>query len=242
MFDQTFLAPERSRASSLRFFVSVLMECGAIALAILLSVMVSPHLPMRQLRSLLIVPQAPLSAVAPAHVHDSALSRPGPRRFFVPTHVVPLRTFESVARSEPAPDLTSSTAAVPFGTGSAADGVIGSMGEAFAVQPPKPQSLAKAEGPVRVGGSVAEANLTNRVVPVYPPLARTAHVQGTVVFRAIIAKDGRIANLEVVSGHPLLIAAARQAVLQWRYRPTLLNGVPVEVATEITVHFSLGQS
>jgi protein TonB len=94
---------------------------------------------------------------------------------------------------------------------------------------------------MRLTSSVAAANLIYKVIPTYPPLAKTARVQGTIEFSAVIGKDGRIKNLQVVRGHPLLIAAATEAVLQWRYRPTLLNGVPVEVATQIVVNFRLGE-
>ena len=72
-------------------------------------------------------------------------------------------------------------------------------------------------------------------------LAKTARISGTVRFTAIIGKDGAIQNLQLVSGHPLLIEAARQAVSQWQYRPTLLNGEPVEVVTQIDVNFTLSQ-
>jgi protein TonB len=79
----------------------------------------------------------------------------------------------------------------------------------------------------------------NRVQPQYPPLARQARVSGTVKLHAIIAKDGTVQELQVISGHPLLIQAALDAVRQWRYRPTLLNSEPVEVDTTIDVIFTL---
>jgi protein TonB len=81
--------------------------------------------------------------------------------------------------------------------------------------------------------------LINQTRPVYPPLARQARIQGTVKLTAIIAKDGTIEKLEVLSGHPLLIPAALQAVKEWRYKPTLLNGEPVEVVTQVDVNFTL---
>jgi len=74
---------------------------------------------------------------------------------------------------------------------------------------------------------------------VYPPLANTTHVEGTVEFTAIISKQGTIENLQLLRGHPLLVNAARQAILQWRYRLTLLDGEPVEVITDIVVKFTL---
>jgi protein TonB len=84
-----------------------------------------------------------------------------------------------------------------------------------------------------------EGNLIHRVQPEYPLLARQARIQGTVVLRAIISREGRIEKLQVVSGHPLLAPAAIEAVRQWRYRPYLLNDQPVEVETQVTVNFTL---
>ena len=85
-----------------------------------------------------------------------------------------------------------------------------------------------------IGAEVAQANLGNEVKPGYPPLARSARVQGTVLLQVTIDKQGAIANLGVVSGHPLLVDAAVEAVRQWQYRPILLNGQPIEVVTTVT--------
>jgi TonB family protein len=94
---------------------------------------------------------------------------------------------------------------------------------------------------IRVGGNVQAVNLVNKVTPAYPPLAKQARIQGTVSFAATIGTDGTIANLELLSGHPLLAAPATDAVRQWVYKPTLLNGQPVEVETQIDVNFTLTQ-
>jgi protein TonB len=109
--------------------------------------------------------------------------------------------------------------------------------------PPPPPPVAAPPPPperVRVGGQVQSARLVNQARPVYPPLARQARVQGTVRLEAVINKDGVIEELKVISGHPLLVQAALDAVQQWRYQPTLLNGVAVEVITTIDVNFTLG--
>jgi len=100
----------------------------------------------------------------------------------------------------------------------------------------------KAVAPVRIkqGGEVTAASIITQTHPVYPPLARQARIQGTVVLRAIIDKDGQVAKLEVISGHPLLVQSALDAVKQWRYKPTQLNGEPVEVDTTIQVTFTMG--
>ena len=82
--------------------------------------------------------------------------------------------------------------------------------------------------------------LIHKVQPVYPALARQARIQGTVILQAEISKTGDIINLQAVSGHPMLIPAALDAVKQWKYRPYILNGEPVEVDTQVTVNFTLG--
>jgi protein TonB len=104
--------------------------------------------------------------------------------------------------------------------------------------PPPPKMIAKR---VMVGGNVQAARLVNKVQPFYPPLARQTRISGTVKLHAIIGKDGSVQQLVMVSGHPLLVQSALDAVRQWRYQPTLLNGEPVEVDTEIDVIFSLAQ-
>jgi protein TonB len=80
--------------------------------------------------------------------------------------------------------------------------------------------------------------MISQVRPVYPPLAKQARIQGVVVLEAVIGKDGKIQNLRVITGHPLLIKAAQDAVSQWEYKPTMLNGEPVEVVTTVTVNFA----
>jgi protein TonB len=147
-----------------------------------------------------------------------------------------------IIKEDPEPDMGSvgAVGGVPGGVaggsmGGVLGGVIGGIGTA--PPPPKP----KPTGPIRVGGNVQAARIVNRVQPVYPPLARQTRISGTVRLHAIISKDGTIQQLEVISGHPLLQQAALDAVRQWRYQPTLLNGEPVEVDTTIDVIFSLNQ-
>ena len=124
---------------------------------------------------------------------------------------------------------------VPGGQmGGVIGGVIGGVGGA--PPPPKPSQTR-----IRQGGAVTAASLVNRVQPNYPPLARQTRISGTVRLHAIISKSGSVESLEVMSGHPLLVQAALDAVRQWRYRPTTLNGEPVEVDTTIDVIFSLNQ-
>ena len=103
------------------------------------------------------------------------------------------------------------------------------------LSPPPPNAPQQ----IRVESNLQAANLIKRVVPVYPVLARSAGVQGMVRFTALIGKDGKIQNLKLISGPSPLVDAASEAVKRWLYRPTLLNGQPVEVLTQINVNFTI---
>jgi protein TonB len=92
---------------------------------------------------------------------------------------------------------------------------------------------------VRVSQGVSAGLLVRKVNPNYPPLARQARIQGQVLLQAEISKDGSIQNLRLISGHPMLAPAAIEAVKQWKYKPYLLNGEPVEVETQVQVNFTL---
>src|SRR5262249_903953 len=130
---------------------------------------------------------------------------------------------------------------VPGGiAGGQLDGVMGGIinSSANVASPTLPKPAASAQR-VRVSQGVVEGLLINRVEPTYPPVARNVRIQGVVVLTAIIGKDGSIQRLQVFSGHPLLASAAIEAAKQWRYRPYILNGQPVEVETTITVTFHI---
>ncbi len=127
-------------------------------------------------------------------------------------------------------------------TGGVIGGIIGSVPTAAPPPPPPPAGANVPHTPdrVRVGGYIQQAKLIRQPKPVYPPLAKQARLTGTVKLNAIIGKDGTVQNLTVVEGHPLLIPAALEAVKQWVYTPTQVNGEFVEVVTEIDVNFTLG--
>ena len=155
--------------------------------------------------------------------------------------VIP-KTINKIEEAAPPPDTGMGVVGGTGEAGGAAGGVIGGIvGGVPGAPPPPPPPPAKPSGPVRVGGQVAEANLIRKVQPVYPPLAKSARVSGTVEFSATISKEGNIENLQLVRGHPLLVNAAKEAVLQWKYKPTMLNGQAVEVITSIIVNFTLSQ-
>ncbi len=136
------------------------------------------------------------------------------------------------------PQMNLNTAGVAGGTGNGSgDGVWRSLGDSgtHPVPLPAPAPIVR---PFRSSNLLA-GSLVRRVQPVYPPLARNARVQGSVILFALISKAGAIENLRVVSGHPMLVPAAIEAVSQWRYRPYILNAEAIEVETQITVNFSL---
>ena len=161
-------------------------------------------------------------------------------KFDVHLRVLPLRnSVNETTLTIAAPGSPVPTAAVRIG-----GGATGSL------QPPPPpppppapfsDSTPSNRAPIRVGSNVEEANILTKVAPVYPPLAKAARVQGTVQFQATIGTDGRVTNLQLLSGPPLLVQAAMQAVQQWTYKPTLLNGNPAEVITTIDINFTLDQ-
>jgi protein TonB len=113
----------------------------------------------------------------------------------------------------------------------------------LASPPPPVQRVApKPTGPARVSSGVISGMLLPHADPVYPPIAKAAHVQGVVILHAIISKTGTIEQLTVVSGPPMLQGAAVDAVKRWRYKPYLLSGEPTEVDTTINVNFTFSGS
>jgi protein TonB len=131
------------------------------------------------------------------------------------------------------------TEGVDGGTGNGSrQGVWGAINEPLS-HVAAPAAPAVASKPAFRTSSMLQGSLVRRVDPVYPPLARSVRVQGQVVLAAIISKAGTIQHLQVLSGHPMLVNAALEAVSQWRYRPYVLNGEVIEVETQITVNFKL---
>jgi periplasmic protein TonB len=170
----------------------------------------------------------------------------GPRIFTTPVLQQPSHMPTHILIDSNAPSVAELGAGpVPFGV---PDGAVGAIAtdvvQAQRITPPKPiekQSPAAIPLQVRIGGKVQAAKLISQVMPVYPPLARQARISGIVRLEAVIGRDGRIKSLHVAGGHPLLVQAAIEAVKKWVYQPTLLNGEPVDVLTQIEVNFKLGE-
>jgi len=142
------------------------------------------------------------------------------------------RQIRMINEIEPPPQVSYNTVdSVDGGTGNAArNGVLNSIHDSLSHIASKPAFRTS---------TMLQGSLIRRVEPVYPPLARAARIQGPVVLAAIISTAGTIEHLQVLSGHPMLVNAALQAVGQWRYRPYVLNGEVIEVETQITVNFKL---
>ena len=239
MFNQTFVEEGGHTRKPYTVGLSLLLQMALLCLLALAPLIYQQGLPGAQLKSILAAPPAP--------------PRTTPKVLTKPLPVVTKRSFNSARMIAPVvipkqlPTFNDAPAAPNLGT-SDLPGVGSDAGTPLllygseAAPKPAPPPVAASEGKpktMRVGGRVAEANLIHRIQPLYPPLAKSARVQGTVEFTAIISQDGRVEHLQLVRGHSLLVNAARDAILQWRYQPTLLNGKPTEVITQITVNFTL---
>lgn len=139
--------------------------------------------------------------------------------------------------SAPMPQMAGVAGMSGMGSGSGVPGgVLGGIGTA----PTPVVKVAKPAGPTRVSSGVIAGLAISQQHPVYPPIAKAAHVSGAVVLHAMISKTGVVENLQVISGPEMLRASALDAVRNWRYKPYLLNGEPTEVETTVTVNFNFG--
>jgi protein TonB len=236
MFDDTLTSSwdERSRRglTTLTSFGLQALVAGAV---LLLSLLRPTALPLfRQLSTPVSMGQP--AAEAPAvRAHSGAnTSSPSTASIFLkPSPRLPI----SLPSEDGLPQVGPSGPYIPGAPGNGGPGgVFDSLGTAARpIMPAAPITVAR---PVSVS-HMSEGDLLRKILPTYPALARSARVQGQVVLQAVISKQGAIENLKVLTGHPLLVPAAIEAVRQWRYRPYVLNNEPVEVETQITVNFSL---
>ncbi len=223
--------------------LSAILQAVVLGILVLIPLIYTEALPKQFLTTFLVAPAPPPPPPPPA-APVTKIVKPVTRliqqgRMMAPT-VIPKKV-EIIKEEELPPDVgnVGVVGGVPGGVpGGQAGGVLGGIiGGVGSSAPPPPKEAPKR---VRVGGNVQQAKMIRMVQPVYPQIAKTAHIQGTVILHAIIAKDGTVQELQYVSGPPLLMRAAMDAVKQWRYQPTLLNGEPVEVDTTISVIFTLG--
>jgi protein TonB len=213
--------------------VSMILEAGILGLLLLIPLICTQTLPTSVMNTFLIAPPPP----APPPPPQQAVVKQAPQKSFAVNQLMEAPTFipkqVEEAKDEAPPSVApSDTAGVAGGTGD----VLGGIGTGVAPPPPPP---AAAPARIKVGGDVQAASLMKQVTPAYPSIAKAAQVSGTVTLHAIISKDGSIEKLEYVSGPALLMASAMTAVKEWKYKPTMLNGQPVEVDTTVQVVFSL---
>ena len=217
--------------------LSGVVQAIILAILILIPLIYTEALPKAMLSTLLIAPPPPPPPPPPPQPVKTII-KPVARLIQSGKLTAPRAIPKEVAifkEAELPPDIITNTGAAGGVFGGIPGGNITSSA-GLAPPPPKPTAPQR----IKQGGNVTAAAIITQTRPVYPPLARQARIQGNVILHAIIDKDGRVAQLEVISGHPLLVQSALDAVKQWRYKPTLLNGDPVEVDTTITVTFTMG--
>jgi len=229
---------DRSRRG-LTTLVSFAVQSVAVGALLLLPLLYTQGLPQLQLIASLVAPTPPPAPppqpMRSAREMTSNLSRDG--QVIAPRSVP--REILHVDETSVPPPVDVGGLGVVGGTGNslARNGVLDSIGGGLNAIVPPPPPAPSIHAP-RVS-RMMEGNLIYRVQPQYPPLARQARVQGIVVLRAVISREGKIENVQVIGGHPLLVKSAMDAVRQWRYRPYYLNNEPVEVETQVTVNFTL---
>jgi periplasmic protein TonB len=253
MFEQTFVGGGKTK-KTWTVLVAFVAQIVLIVIAVIIPMIYFDVLPTAQLTSFLVAPPPPPPPPPPpAAAPPVKVVKVIPRQFdagkLMAPKVVPKEV--AVIKEEELPPPSAGVGGVVGGVpggvaGGAAGGVLGGIIGAVpsAAPPPPPPPEKKAPPPpqrIRVGGNVQQAKLVRQPRPVYPPLAKQARISGVVRLSAVISKNGTIQELQVISGHPLLVPAALEAVKQWVYQPTLLNGEPVEVVTQIDVNFTLSQ-
>jgi periplasmic protein TonB len=184
-------------------------------------------------------PEPPSTARPRTGNSSPAPINPTDARFLAPGRIpqtIPTDTDVSAPEAADSEHCTGICSAINLPPGTGGPGIPFSPGGGRPILPAQPAPPAH----VFQTSSMLEGSLIRKVQPLYPPLAKTARIQGAVVLFAVISRAGTIDNLRVLSGHPMLVPAAIDAVKQWQYRPYILNHEPIEVETQITVNFVLG--
>jgi protein TonB len=238
----------RQKRHPLKWAVSLAAHAGVLSLLLLMPLYFSQGLNLQRLNSTLLVAPPPPAAAPPPPPPSAAprAVRETPKTFtpgkltapsYVPKAVVsapdlapPVDTFAAMAGGVPGGVVGGQPGGIPGGMLS---GVAAPAAPAAAVSE-------RPKGPVRVGGDVKAPQLISGPAPLYPPLAKQSHIQGIVVIEAIIDEHGNVVEEKLVSGHPLLVAAAMKSVSARKYAPTILDGEPTAVNLRVEVTFHLG--
>jgi protein TonB len=232
MFEHALIDAKTSGQKRYTVLLSLALQVSTLAMLIVAPLIYTQVLPKAQLRSTFAAPTPPLPAApkAPVTVRTSLSRTPFQATSLLPITLRPRTALPEMAAPQVA---DGSPAGDPYGTGDSTSIAV--------IKPPDPpvapaaNPLAK---PVHIA-SMEASQLIWKVQPDYPQLARASRIEGVVEFTATIGKTGSIEHLQVVRGHPLLVKAAEDAILRWKYKPTLLDGEPVEVITDIVVNFKL---
>jgi periplasmic protein TonB len=243
VFEESVLTDKKNRRP-LAFVASIGAELVVVSVLVLVPLAYNDHLPIFEWRHVGV--GAPVRPVELKPVVEHSAQRASSTTAFHPRFVersLPPLRFQGEAASRPT--LEAPPMQGDFNSFGDSHRPEIDLGQTVAVAPPpppprpEPTPTQQTREPIRVGGDVQMAKLVKRVLPRYPPLALTARISGTVHLIGIISRDGTIRNLQLVSGHPLLTRAAMEAVQQWIYQPTLLNGEAAEVIAPIDVNFTL---
>ncbi|MDR1726914.1 MAG: TonB family protein [Acidobacteriota bacterium] len=215
------------------FGIAILVEALIVGAIILAPLIFFSVLPESELLTFLIAPPPPPSDAPPPRV-----AQVNPNQFVAPTEIPteippPVVDDQPFIATGPVTSTLATAATVNTGVSNILQ-VATASGPVAPPPPPKPKAK-----PVRVGGNVQESRLIRRVQPVYPPMAQKARVQGEVILEVEVDEEGNVVDIIVKSGHPLLKQAAVDAVKQWKYSPTLLNGEPTPVTADVKVNFKL---
>jgi protein TonB len=251
MFEQTFI--EGKTKTTWTVLTAFIVQSVLIVVAVILPMIYFDVLPKTQLTSFLVAPPPPPPPPPPPAAPTAVkIVKVIPRQFDAGRLMAPKSVPKEIAtiREEELPPASSGVGGVMGGIpggvaggtpGGVLGGIIGAVAAPQFAPPPPPPPKVVTPKRITIGGNVQQAKLVRQPKPVYPPLAKQARISGVVHLAAVISKDGTIQDLKVISGHPLLIPSALEAVKQWVYQPTLLNGEPVEVSTQIDVNFTLSQ-
>ncbi|HEX4427001.1 MAG TPA: energy transducer TonB [Terriglobales bacterium] len=226
------LKTKRGLTTTFTFFLEIIL----VGVMVLIPLLFTEALPKAQLLTGLVAPPPPpppppppAAVVKVVKIQTNMIND----QLRTPTKIP--KKIEIIKEEEAPPQMAGVVGGVPGGIpGGTMNGVIGGIASSAAIVP-------KIATPtrVRVSQGVTQGLLINHPQPAYPPLAKQARISGQVVLQAEISKDGSIQKLQVLSGHPMLVPSAVEAVKRWKYKPYILNGEPVEVETTITVNFTL---
>lgn len=232
---------EEDHRNPLDLVVSLLLHILIVAVIVVIPLLFTRTIDLSQFeQTFLVAPRPPAAAPPPAQAVKAvkAVSRPIPQQAITQPVAIPAK-IRIVHEEAPPPDAGALgvEGGVPGGVpGGVLGGIIGGTGN---IAPPPPPAARPTHEVLRVGGDVKEPQVIYAPQPAYPVLARTGRVEGTVIIDAVIDETGRVVQERAISGPALLMKAALDAVSQWRYQPTILDGQPVSIRMHVTVKFRL---